>query len=193
MAYKENIPQASDIPATSQADLLGNFQAIKQLIDVNHATFSSANKGKHNLLTMPEQAASPATAVNEIALFTRESAFSGQAELCARFENNGAVVEFTSGLAGNNGWTRLPSGFLIKWGVGIANGDSTVTFPVAATIPAFTALYNVQLTVVGAAAGDLDEAVRIKALTPLNFTCYGSKRTTTGAHLVGFTYLAIGI
>lgn len=193
MAYNSSIPQATDIPATSQADLLANFQAIKQLIDVNHATFSHANEGKHNLVSFPVQAALPTTAVGEVALFSRTSAFSGIPELCVRFENNGAVSEFTSGLAATNGWTRLPSGILLKWGIGVANGDSTVTFPVAPTIPAFTALYNVQLTVIGAAAGDLDEYVRIKALTPLNFTCYGSKRTTTGAHLVGFGYLALGV
>jgi len=190
MPFNENIPQSTDIPATSQAQLLANFKAIKTLVDVNHDTFSAADEGKHKFANFPEQGVNPATAVNEVALFSRESTLTGISELCVRNENNGTIYEFTSrGVS----WTRLPSGILLKWGIATADGDSTVTFPVAANIPAFTTCYSVQLTLVVAAAGDADQAVRLKSYTNLDFNCYGSKRITLGSHLVGFTYLAIGI
>jgi len=192
MAFNSLIPQATDVPATSQAQILANFTAIKQLIDVNHATFSDADEGKHKLVSFPE-AATPTTLANEVALYSQESTLTSEAELFLRKESDGSIIEFTSYGSGTTGWTRLPSGILLKWGTGSATGDGTVTFPVAATTPVFADIFSCQLTIVSGAAGEADQAVRLKALTTTNFTCYGSKRTTTGAVLTGFTYLAIGI
>jgi len=189
MAYNANKPQSSDVPATSQADILANFIAIKTLIDVNHATFSDASEGKHKHVSLPEQAASPATLVNEIALFSRQSALTGVAELCLRKENNGTVNEIAYGAT----WARLSSGILLKWGTITANGLATITFPVAANIPAFVTLLSMQLTIGDTGITDSNSAIRIISGTNLAFRVYGSPRTTAGAKNVGFNYLAIGL
>ena len=189
MPYNENIPQASDIPDTTQPQLLANFQAIKTLIDVNHGTFSAADQGKHRFATFPEQGTSPATAVNEVALFSRQSAFTGVAELCLRKENNGAVNEIAYGAT----WARLASGLLIKWGTTTANGLATIVLPVAANIPVFTTVLSIQLTNGDAGITDSDTAIRLIDAIPASFRVYGSARTTSVAKLTGFNYLVIGI
>jgi hypothetical protein len=192
MAYLNSIPQPTDDPSVTQAQLLANFQAIKQLVDVNHGTFSDANEGKHKHVSFPEQAASPATAVNELGLFSRQSALTGVAELCLRKENNGAVYEMSC-LASATGWTRLPSGILLKWGTTTANGLTTITLPVAATIPVYTTIFSIQLTNGDTGVADSNTAIRFIDAVPASFRVYGSPRITSGAKNVGFNYLVIGI
>jgi hypothetical protein len=197
MPYLNNIPQATDQLKNSQPALLGNFISIKQLIDVDHSTFGAATEGKHEKVTMPIQGASPATLAGELSLFSRTSTLSGVPEMAFRRQTNGAVTEFTSSLKANVGWTRLPSGILLKWGRvnSIGAGLVTYAFPVAATIPAFVGLYSISLTPLYTQAGDNPNyTVRLNNFpTPLAFTFYSSTRTAAGPGGCGFTYIAIGI
>lgn len=199
MAYNQNIPQAADIPDSSQAQILANFTAIKTVVDINHVTFDdpSGGQGKHKHISFPEQVASPATAVNEVALFSRQSPLTGVAALCLREKNNGAVNEFTSALAADDGWTRLPSGILLKWGHGLTGGVglTTVTFSAGPTIPAFTSVWQIMITTGYLLPGsDGDGFVRLNQFAApwTTFTVWGSPRTTVGLKAVGFRYLAIG-
>jgi len=116
MAYQQNIPQPTDELRDSQNDILQNFQGIKTAWDVNHVTFDLADEGKHSHVSLPEQAAGPATAANELAVYSKQSTLTGVAELFVRRESSGDEIELTSGLAANDGWSRLPSSILIKWG-----------------------------------------------------------------------------
>jgi len=192
MAYQQNIPLPTDEPKTSQNGLLNNFQAIKTAWDINHVTFDLPNQGKHNYVTLPEQGAGPATAADEIALYSKESTLTSVAELFVRKESSGDEIEFTSAIAATPGWTRLPSGILLKWGSATATGAGTIVFPVGATIPAFTTVFSAQLTVLDAAAADADEAIRLTAFTALSISVWGSPRSTTGSKAVNFEYLVIG-
>lgn len=193
MAYQQNIPQPTDKMKDSQNDILGNFQAIKTGFDINHYAFDSSNEGKHMYVSLPEQSAGPTTAANEVAIYSKESTLTTVAELFVRKESSGDEIEFTSSLQAADGWSYLPSGILIKWGDETTIGASTITFPTAATIPAFTAIYAILLTVVSAGAGDDDLAIRLVSKTTTTFDVYGSNRSTTGAASVIFHYLAIGI
>lgn len=126
MAYNSNIPQPNDELKDSQADILENFTQIKNLIDVNHETFGSANEGKHKFVQFPEGAA-PATAVDEGALYVAPGVQSLESELIFRRENNGPFIILTEGQepVGVNPvgtwWTYLGSGrnnpILVKGGI----------------------------------------------------------------------------
>ena len=144
--YQNNIPQASDRLKDSQSDILENFQAIKELIDINHNTFNTADFGKHKFVTFPQQGSDPSTAAGEVALFSAISPYSGVPELSVRLQSNGPSIEFTSADGSTNGWARLPSGILLKWGQSSANGLATITFPAGATIPAFTNIFQMLVT-----------------------------------------------
>ena len=190
MAYSNAIPQANDIKSQSQGDLLANFVAIQTFVEVNHETFAAANEGKHKFVTFPEQGADPTTAANEVAVYSKTSALgdAGTA-LFLRKEGDGTVIEFTSSTQNANGWTRLPSGILLKWGTGTVNANTTAvaTFPVAATVPAFTAVYNVSVTRQGQ-SGDAG-ALYYQAFDTTTITVYNASAATGKT----FYYLAIGI
>lgn len=153
MPYQENIPQPNDQLSQSQNDILGNFQAIKTLVDINHVTFGGADQGKHKFLTMPEQGVAPITLANEGALYTTQGAYSGITELKWRPEANGTSVPFTEGINAVSGYSRLPSNLLIKWAAvsisapNAASAALTITWAVAANIPVFTSVFNVIVTV----------------------------------------------
>lgn len=198
MAYSNAIPQPTDRLKDSQQDILDNFAALKTLIDVNHETFGAADEGKHKFVTMPEQGSAPTTAANELALFTEQSSLTNVAEMVFRRESNGSSIEFTSSLQATSGWTRLPSGILIKWGdfTATRNALGTVTFNVAATIPVFTAVYMVtgtQKFAAGPSLGDLNTAPVYGNFTTTTFQVYPRSNGLPNSGLVDCTFLAIGI
>ena len=146
--YLPNIPQATDQLSVSQGDILINFQGINTFLNVNHEAFPSANAGKHKFVSFPVQAGNPGTTPTELAMYSKTSTLSAAPELFIQRANNGTVVEFTSSSQTANGWTRLPSGILLKWGTQALTGvtPQVITFPVGANIPVFNLCLNVQLT-----------------------------------------------
>jgi hypothetical protein len=189
-----DVPQAGQTLATSQPLIRTNFSVIDTAFAVDHVACNIAGQGKHNQVVMPRQAASPITGVTESAIFSRLSTLSAQTELAVRKESNGAVYEFTSCGASAVGWTRLPSGILLKWGNAAANGFATYTYPVAANIPVFSQIFTVQITTWYIQAGDVpDGFVRLSDFTTTQIAVYSSPRTTTGPLNVSFQYLAIGL
>ena len=95
MAYKENVPQSSDILSSSQADLLENFSQLDTQFAVNHYEFSddTSNIGKHRYVSFVEQSSDPTTTNSEYAVFAADD--SGEPELFGRPQNNGTVHQLT--------------------------------------------------------------------------------------------------
>lgn len=138
--YTPNIPQPSDIPAVSQGQILQNFQSIDDGTNgfaLNHVSLTNATvgqRGKHNMMQMPEQTIVPITAVNEGALYTKDDGT--RTSLYWRQENNGTEIKITGldPLSATPGYTFLPGGLLIQWGTVTAfNSGGTVTWPIAFT------------------------------------------------------------
>lgn len=108
MPYNPNIPQPNDQLSVSQGDILQNFQAL-------------APVGAGYLL-LELLGADPATGAAQEAIYSRTGPISGQQELFLK-RNAGstypvAAQNFTFTEAGMTrpGWTRMPSGILLKWG-----------------------------------------------------------------------------
>lgn len=206
MAYNQNIPQATDALSQSQQDILNNFLANYNAFNVNHVTFNAgADMGKHKWLTLPQQASTPPITfgATEMALYSAQSPYNAAVnEIFINKTNQATVVQIPSTASllsvasdpGNNvsGWTYLPSGILLKWANGNANGNTAITFPVAADIPVFTNVMSIQLTTFVNSAADSNTFVRLSAFTNVGFNCYGSSRTTVAAAACSFQYLAIG-
>lgn len=157
MAYNNNIPQPSDTIASSQDPILQNFQAIKQLVDVNHGTFGGTGvnqEGKHKFVEMPNQSADPAGAASEMTLFAKQyTTQTNISEVYVKRDAIAAAVPFTA--TGNdggaqpqvNGWYALPCGLIVKFGhFSIAAGDFTTAAIPLTPGPVMTAIYNVQVT-----------------------------------------------
>jgi hypothetical protein len=106
----------------------------------------------------------PGSVGNDIEIFSRVAQNPAQIGenvnvLCLSQANE--IIEFTGGLTTMPGWTRLPSGNLIKWftaavplaAIGVRSQIYTYNWTVSATIPRFTAVPNIwQVTSVTGAA-----------------------------------------
>lgn len=129
MAYSNTIPQATDQLSQSQLQLLNNFMAIQTYLAVNHVTFNTADMGKHVFVEFPLQTMAPTFVAGETGLWNQNFATSTQNETYIRtnFAGGGVdAVPMTASIFGTvaapatntNGWTYIPSGFLLKWGFG---------------------------------------------------------------------------
>lgn len=190
--YNNNIPQATDVIANSQGAILGNFQSIATLVAVNHAPFNSTNQGKHNFVEMPAQSPVPTTVAGEVGLYCQTSALTGVPALVFAPQSAGTPVEFTSSLQATAGWTRFPSGILLKWGQNFVSGQETVTFPTGSNIPIFANLFNVYLQGITTPSDDPNNACYITDLTTTSFGVLTTPRTSTGTTAALISYLAIG-
>ena len=203
-SYNDLIPQPTDQQSVSQNDILLNFGAIKTLIDVDHGDFSTATYGQHNKVSLPVQAvapvfaagtngifsnlpATPATGVNEVWLNKQTSAGAAYIPMTA------SILSTNSNPGTNSsGWSYLPSGIIMKWGSGTANGNTAFVFPVAANIPVFTQVVSMQVCTQYLNAADGNLEARLSTWTNLGFNVYGSQRTVVNPAAVSFQYLAIG-
>ncbi len=193
--YNNNIPQATDTISSSQSQILGNFQSIANVINLNHVAFNASGEGKHKFVEMPVQNPVPVTVAGEVGLYCQTSALTGVPALVFAPQSAGTPIEFTSSLQATDGWARLPSGILLKWGQAIVNaGDDIVTFPTGANIPAFTAPpFNVYLQMFSAPVTDPNAFSYITNLLAIRFRVYSVARTSTATAPAAFSWLAIGV
>ncbi len=196
--YNALIPQPTDDPSISQGQILNNFGAIKSLIDINHVDFAAIGAGKHTFVEMPVQSPVPTTIGGEVGLYCQTSASTTQPELVfARQLGSTApaevrLTEFTSAGWTNPGWTKLPSGIMMKWRANIGfGGISTVTKNLNTDVPGspnFTTVLTILITPIDTAAA-YDHVIGISNVTFPNFTVY-TPAVPPGT--VQFSYLAIG-
>jgi len=203
VAYQANKPQATDQLSVSQGDIQGNFAAIKTLIDVNHVDFASANQGKHYFVEFPKQTAPlPVASANEVALYCQQSSYTSQPELVFSHQlgSNAPVpariVEFTSAYWGTNGWTRLPSGILLKWGQALlSNGltTTTITYPAGGAYARFASTpYSIIVSPITYSGTAFDHVINVvnSATTIDSFRVNCASAFTDNLYV---SYLAIGI
>lgn len=196
--YNANIPQATDLLSVSQGDILDNFGAIKALIDVNHVDFAAIGAGKHSFVEMPVQSPVPTTSGGEVGLYCQTSASTTQPEMVFARQAGSSypaaiqTVEFTSTNYNTTGWSRIPSGILLKWRADVGfGGSSTVSININSTTPSspnFTVVLAIYITPIDT-AGTWNNVIGLKSFTFPNFTVY---TTGTPPSSVLFNYLVIG-
>lgn len=186
--WNPNIPQPTDTLAQSQADILGNFQALDALFD----------DGIQNVVLLPNQTSDPATSSTQIALYSKIGISTNQ-ELFMRRTSSGAVIDCTGSLQANSGWSRLPSGILIKWGLATVpnrNSLATVTYNTGGSIPAFTTVFSVMVSQTfgaGPSTGDLNVAVSAGNFTATTFQVFGRAIGLPNSGSFDIRFFAIGI
>jgi len=133
MTFNPNIPQATDRPSDSQAQLLANFQQLNTIFDVDHVTFNaSSNNGKHNKSSYVVSGADPATPAGEGAVYTK--AVGARTEAFYRYPPNGAVTQLTylKAWVSFDGTTgAIQSSYNVTNVVRNAAGDYTINFTTA--------------------------------------------------------------
>jgi hypothetical protein len=207
MSYNPNIPQPTDLLSDSQQDLLNNFTAANTSFGINHYAFDNGtvDNGKHKFVSLTTQgttiAGSPATAATDVAVYNRSQVGldSGKQNLYYKFQNQGAgigtdviLTRFLSPVSATNGYTFIPGGFFVQWGVVTTAATSgTVTFSTA-NVQFPSNCFNVSITpkYTGAAPnGNATYAFDSSTLSNVKFDW--TLNTNSGAY-TGFYWIAIG-
>lgn len=196
-SYSANVPQGPQTISSTQTPILNNFQAINELLAVNHVSFlDPVNYGKHTYVSLPLQGSAPTTTSSEMAIFAAASTGQYGVDIFYRYPSDGTIVQLTGtgGLSANaavNGWSYLTDTLLMKWGqtTGLISGANTVSFPTAGGIPPFTTqVYSVQFSRLGSSTTNLNPYPYISAFTPTTFTF-----NNPGTVMADIQWLAIGV
>jgi len=202
-----NVPVAGQTLGSSRDLINANFATINTAFSVNHVQYNdgSGNQGMHNFITFPivSPATPPTYAATQDGLYNLTSSITGIQELFIhkQIASSGTQdIPFTASLLSTNatpatgtaGWSYLPSGLLIKWGAGTADGATAYTFPVASNIPVFTTCLSVTISTFSGTSADVNEFARLISFNATTINVWGSFRTTVSPTFVGYYYLAIG-
>ena len=140
-----------------------NFQGLKTYLSVNHVPLDDSGEGKHKYVSMPEQAAAPTTAANELALYSKEK--DGESQLFYRKESDGVEVQITGDSSSSTNGSLTVAGITIQWGTTVSTNPAN---PAQAFIPfntPYTTTYNVSMT----KASGGNNALKITALSTNGF------------------------
>lgn len=195
-----NVPIPNQTLGASRDLINQNFSVINTAFSVNHVPYNDGTgfQGMHQFLQMPAATPIIATGATQLGIYANTGPFSGNPELFFQRQSLAANsgYSFTEAQNTANGWTRLPSGILLKWGqqsiaAGASSGaNSPVIFPTGTGIPVFTNVFQIIL------------GQRYNSQTALGSSGFGIFSTSTtqfaitwnGSNLANttLTYLAIG-
>jgi len=191
--YQDDKPAAADQLNQSQADIQQNFEAIDDLINVDHEDFAggAGDEGKHKQVTFTLSADDPATLVDEMAIYNKGNALFVQPQNQVAGTDG---IDFTTLTGTVTGSCGLPCGVILKWGTGtIAIGSANVAVAFGANFP--TAIFRVFLTPTGTLVGHNTIESQIISSSGSGvggFTAYRSTAGNLQTDSVVFNYLAIG-
>lgn len=187
MAWQKDVPHATDQINISQGDVQANFQALDPLFNgvTNFATIFTTI------------AATPTTSASQLSVFAANDS-SSVPQLFIGPPSTGTPTNITGSGQATNGWARLPSKILIKWGTTTAavNTLGTITFPVSASVPVFSSIFYVsaaQTFAAGPTTSTLNTSVSAGNFTTTTFQVWPNATTAPLSGTISITYLAIGI
>ncbi len=194
MSYTFNIPTNGQSLGNSRPQVNGNFTYINTAFSVNHIAFNQVNVGKHYKVEMPRQSPSPTPAATEGMLFTKLSG--GITRLIWKRDGGATDIELTgvNPSAATNGYSTLPGGLIIQWGVVTTTSSSgTVTFATN-NISFPTACFMVNTTPKYSTAGGVptSQANYSPNQTTLSNLKFDWVRVTNSSSYQGFYWIAIG-
>lgn len=180
----------------SQPLIRTNFIDINRGFTVDHASFNLLNEGNHNQVTLPVQAVIPAPQAGKVLLYCQTSALTNQPELVFAHQAGSTapaaarINEFTSAGWNDPGWTRLPSGILIKWGTEPLTGIHTTNVDLNAALPHFALVLSMTITPY-ALGPAFDHVIAVSAIAGSVFTI-STMNGANGPAAFGFSYISIG-
>jgi len=208
MPYTQ-VPKSGQTLGQTRDQIRNNIQALNASLENNHiALDNGADTGKHKYVQMPIR--SPQNNAGEGTLYT--STVGGETQLNYITDGQGLNYQLTRTINGSytrfstntayvsippnpntvsGGWTFLPGGMLLQYGlVNIENspGTTKVTYPVA--FPSGTDPYTIQVTAVvtSSTSGDQTASVRSTSGNGVSFQI-GS---TSSGNVTQFYWMAIG-
>lgn len=202
--YTRGIPFLTHDPSNDQPPMQTNTNSVDDLIDVDHYSFGENFGGGHRQVQMPVLGAIPSGLISgegtlytktsgESSLFYSPDATTNQYQLTrtitadySKFAGDVAIVCSGGSGSGTGGWTFLPGGILLQYGLIVFKTQTAITFPTSFTADATT--FGLTL---GSDNGDSGATTfSYKSLTRTGVTLQNS--TTTAVNRSVF-FMAIGV
>ena len=208
--FLPSIPQPTDQLSVSQGNILNNFTILGAIAGNSNNSSASINATSgFNWIYLPTQAGSmppsgSSFAAGNVALYSATNTTTSQNELYINKTNQATVVQIpatasvlsiTSAPAANsNGWSYLPSGILMKWGVvnPLTSGvkTQTVTFPGGA--PVFQgAPFSIMVSQMDSSANPFNNIISVNQTTT-STTQFTVRCLNNFDGAVGIYYIALG-
>lgn len=189
MAYRNDIPIATETLAVSQPQLLENFAQLNSIFGIDHVQLTEAtNSGNHRKVTIEDVSTDPAQSFPASQVYTKHTGANPNrtTELffSSKLETGADIVRQLTGLSvmvsGLNRGIKTPWGLTFCWGTRSKVNPDLVTF----AIP-----FNGEPQSVVVAPDT--------ALTATHFASYSNKTPTTvlirSNKIINVGYFAIGI
>ena len=192
-----NVPVPGQSLGSSRDLINANFATIDTAFSVNHSPYNdgSGNQGMHAFIQMPAATPVLTTPAGIVGLYAKNGPISGVPELFFQRQNQAANTGYsiTETTGTTNGWTRLPSGILIKWNSSVSiAGAATTTISVNTVGPDFVAVYTVLISSINSAL-DYDHVISVQSFTAANFVVGTNASLGVPSATSSISYLAIGI
>ena len=132
--YYPTVPQGATPFNNTQAPILSNFQAIAELLAVNHGAFNTENFGKHTYCTLPSRSELPPVTPTDGALYCSTTTDTYGYGLYYEYPDGTTTSEITnqtSELAPDSGISNtivMQSGFVICHGNIPVGSKSNITY-----------------------------------------------------------------
>jgi len=213
--FLPNIPAATDIIAVSQGNIQNNFQVLGAIAGngTAGASYSINSSAGFNWIYLPPQGVIPPASssfpTGNIGLYSANNGITDQNELWINKQNGtgGSAVTVqvpaTASILGitpapgnaSSGWSYLPSGILIQWGIVTGVVRNTVNgpynFPIAFPNACFSIVGNENLDSLPSQS-NLNTAICIGTLTSSTFQVFPRAIGTPSGSTVNIYYFAIG-
>lgn len=193
-AFNTAIPAADNDPSDDQPDMKNNNISLNSLFGVDHYSFNDTNGGYHLYGTFIAQgSASEPFATTSGVMFGKIV----NGDTWPHWKNStGSAIPLLTGrpLAANNGYTYLPGGLVMQWGILSPVSDNainTVTFATS-NVDFNSTPYYVSMQVFTPAL--ISSSTRILTIlqtkSSTDFTFY--LQNTTSVAITGVLWMAIG-
>lgn len=199
MTFLPNIPQADNIVAASQGDLLNNNQALELVFAQDHVTWDAgviADRGKHQSVHLKYQVSPPTTSTNESAVWSR--AYNATSQLVFTPLSSGSPIAMISGVptASTSGFTYLPgpgNGLILAWGQATAPNNTIINVTSISGCTFTSTIFAVLSLNAAAQGGGVVEFYQWGSLSTTGFTLT-LKRADGNPQTIArpFTYCVIG-
>ena len=190
-------PDGSSLGGT-KANIRNNLDGTFQVFGVDHFSQNNSTPGYHQKSTYPNISGPPTTASGQLALYSKAISSGKSALFMVRDNNTATETQLTSPsiiapLLDENGYTFLPGGILLQWGIINSTASSYQTLLFATENVNFpNACFNVYCQPYGKSPPSSSQAtIQINAST-VSKTSFQWAFVTNGSNWTGFSWLAIG-
>lgn len=188
-------PQSGNSLGITQPLIKANFSTIDTAFSVNHVPYNDAStfQGKHAFVQFNVLSSAPTPVANDISMYNLNSTLTGLNELFIVKADGTTTTPITASHQATTGWSYLPSGLLIKWGLtGAISGSNpfAYSYPTSASTPVFSSVFTVLLTPIDTTTPfQYALSIQTGTITTTGFSIVyqGTPTGTTAAQ-----YLAIG-